>query len=410
MTVQDQVVDGEPQTPPDATPGRIERRRRARRQRRVSGIVYGVAVGALALTIPLLGVIGVRTILESSDGEVVDPVLDPTEPGYRALIQPSPTMLFVHEGEDGQMAGGALLSLAGTDGGGGSVVTFPPSILGDVPDIGELSVDAAYGFSGADAALSTARWVLHLGIDDVVVMDDAQLAEMFAASGPLTIENPDTIRLDDGTTFPAGSLILEPEEIPRFIAHVGDEESRLNRVLRQQLVWNAWIEQVAANGSVDFPGEQDSGLARFVTGIAEGEHRVESVPLVSDPDAEESGSTDAFELDAEQWGAMVADLIPFPTGAGEGDRPIVRVLAGTPDADALRPAARRIVVGGGQVDMIGNADELDQETTQIIYYDRANRDAAEAVAAALGFGTVTKVDEIDDTVDVVVVLGADADL
>jgi hypothetical protein len=251
---------------------------------------------------------------------------------------------------------------------------------------------------------------LLLGIPDVVVMSDAELAEMVAASGPSTIQNPDTVRLEDGTTFPAGTLELAPEEVPRFMGHLNEGESRLNRVLRQELVWNAWIDQLAADPSVEFPGEQDAGLAKFLSGIVDGAHRVESVPLAPDPEAEAGGSTADFLLDEDAFISMVPDLIPFPTGAGQGDRFIVRVLAGTQDTAAVVPAARRIIAGGGQVNMIGNADEFGQERTEIIYYDPARRGDAERVAEALGFGTVTRIDEIDDTADVIVVLGADADL
>src|SRR5690606_12750283 len=95
-----------------ADAGRVERRRRAERRRRMTGAAYAVAVGVLALSIPVLGYLGARTILDSSDGEVVDPILDPTEPGYRALIQPSPTMLLVHEDPNGDVVGAAVLALA----------------------------------------------------------------------------------------------------------------------------------------------------------------------------------------------------------------------------------------------------------------------------------------------------------
>jgi hypothetical protein len=387
---------------------RSERRRRMQHRRRRAGIAYAVAVALLAVSIPVLGFVGVQTILGSSDGEVMDPVLDPTEPGYRALIQPSPTMLLVHENDDGAMIGGALLSLAGTEGGGGSLVVLPPSLVGDIPDIGTLSLGVANDLNDADAARAAAEWILHMDVSEVVALSHAELAEFHAATGPLTIQNPDTVRLDDGTTFPAGQLVLEPDEIPRYSAHLGDEESQLNRLLRQQLVWDAWIEQISTSGEVSFPGEQDSGLARFLAGIVEGTHRVENVPLDVDSAQPDPGERVQLRLDEDRWAELLPDLVPFPAGATEGDRFIVRVLAGTEDDSTVRPAARVIVAAGGQVNMIGNADEFGHETTEIIYYDPAHRSDAEAVADALGFGTVTFVDEIDDSADVIVVLGADA--
>lgn len=413
MTIQDSTdvaTSGVDSDGDAASTRRADRRRRTVRRRRRSGVLYGIAVVLLAGAIPVLGYVGVRVILDSSDGEVVDPVLDPDEPGYRALIQPSPTMLLIHENEEGNMVGGTVLALASTEGDGGSVMVFPPGLVGDVPDVGPITVDGAFVFSGGDAARSVAEWAMHIGVPDVVVMSDAELAEMVAASGPITIQNPDTVRLADGTTFPAGPLVLQPEEVPRFMGHLDPGESRLNQLLRQELVWNAWIDQLGNSGAVAFPGEQDAGLARFLTGIVDGENRVESVPLIADAEAERGGSTADLLVDEEAFAAMVPALIPFPTGAGEGDRFIVRVLAGTEDSAAVPLAARRIIAGGGQINMVGNADEFGQVTTEIIYYDPARRRDAERVAEALGFGTVIRIDEIDDTADVVVVLGADADL
>lgn len=414
MTVQDTAPDhlrsADDPVDSDEHLARSDRRRRALRRCRRTGVAYGVAVAALAVSIPVLGFVGVQAILGSSDGEVVDPVLDPSEPGYRALIQPSPTMLLIHENDEGAMVGGAVLSLAGAEGGGGSVVVYPPSLVGEIPDIGDLSIAVANDFNGDEAALAAAEWTLHVDIPEVVALSHDELAEFYAATGPLTIQNPDTVRLDDGTTFPAGPLELQPDEIPRYTAHLGDEESQLNRLLRQQLVWEAWIDQIAASGATSFPGEQDSGLARFLGGIVEGTHRVENLPLDADSAQPDVGEVVELRLDEERWAQLLPDLVPFPAGAVEGDRYVVRVLAGTEDDSTVRPAARRIVTAGGQINMIGNADEFGHETTEVIYYDPAHRSDAEAVADALGFGTVTLVDEIDDSADVIVVLGADATL
>ena len=387
---------------------RVDRRRRVQARRRRAGVAYGIAVALLAASIPVLGLVGVQTILDSSDGEVVDPVLDPSEPGYRALIQPSPTMLLIQEDAQGSMVGGAVLSLAGQEGGGGSVMIYPPNLAGEVPDIGVLPIAAASAFSGDEAALSAAEWTLHIDIPEVVALSSEELADFYAATGPLTIQNPDAVRLDDGTTFPAGSLELQPDEIPRYTAHLGDDESQLNRLLRQQLVWEAWIDQISDAGAVTFPGEQDSGLARFLAGIVEGTHRVENLPLDAGSTQLDEGTVVELRLDEERWAQLLPDLVPFPAGAAEGDRYVVRVLAGTEDDSTVRPAARRIVTAGGQISMIGNADEFGHQTTEVIYYDPAHRSDAEAVADALGFGTVTLVDEIDDSADVIVVLGADA--
>ena len=398
--------------PPSTRPRRSEQRRRQKRVRIATLAAYGLSLAVLAASIPVLGWFGARAILDSSDGEVVDPVLDPSEPGYQALVSPSPTLLVLQTDGTGQLVGVVLLALSSEDGDGGSVMLVPPATIADLPDLGPFPIDASFGFSGPDAARSTTEWALGIGIDEAVVVSDDEWAEVVASTGPLTLTNPDDLRDADGEiVFPSGPLELTPDEVPVFAAFLGDDESRLNRMIRQELVWSAWLDQLEADPTaVVFPGEQERGLARFLPRIVAGTHRLETMPVVIDAAASEPGSTSGFEPDAEALAALIVDLVPFPAGTAGGERPLVRVLSGTGDQSAVLPAARRVVAGGGQIVVVGNADSFDYETTQIIYWDDARRDEARAVADALGFGTVTQVDEVDESADVVVVLGRDATL
>lgn len=411
MSVEVEPV-ADPTDPSPRRARRSEQVRQARRRHAATMAAYGLAVALLAASIPVLAWIGARVILDSSDGEVVDPIVDPTEPGYQALVPPSPTLLVVQTDDAGNAVGSALLSRPSERGLGGGVMLIPPNVQTDLPGIGPFTIDAAFAFSGLESARATAERAIGVAIDDVVVLHPAEWAEIIDSVGPLSIVNPDTLRDTSGAVvFAPGPLELSGTDVASFAAFLSPDESRVNRLLRQEIVWRAWLDQLAADPvAVGFPGEQELGLARFLPSIVAGPHQFTTVPLDLTEEMTEPGSTVAFTIDDAAAAELIIELVPFPAGAPDSGRPLVRVLSGTGDTDAVLPAARRVVAGGGQVTVVGNADRFDHTATVVIYGDDARRDDAEAVVAALGFGTVTKVDEVDESADLVVVLGPDATL
>jgi hypothetical protein len=106
--------------------------------------------------------------------------------------------------------------------------------------------------------------------------------------------------------------------------------------------------------------------------------------------------------------ALIAQDVPLPTPAKEGDRVRVRLLSGDGPIGSPNAAARAIVSAGGEVIILGNADRLDYDKTQIIYYEDEFAAAAAKLRDALGLGEVIKSPTPTDTEDVTVILGRDA--
>lgn len=382
---------------------------RVPRSRTTHLVVYGCLFAVAALAVPVLAVVGARTLLDSRDGAVIDPVVDPALPGYQALIAPSPTLGVVHLDDDGLLVGVAVLALAGGGEGasGGSVLLVPPRTLVDVPEFGEFTIEYIQALNGSESALSFVEYVLALGVDELVELRHDDWANLVAPLGGLTVSNPDSISGPAGEVrFAAGELELAPDELGEFLAVVEPGESPLNSLLRQELVWDAYLTAVGVHGSVTFQGEQDRGLARFVPAIAGGAHRVEQVPLEPPTTAGDDGEP-VFVVDEEATARLVPQLVPFPAGARPGDRPLVRVLDGSGRQEVIAPAVRRVAGAGGQVVMIGNTDEFGVAATEILVADPDLRGFARTVAEALGVGSVQEIDYIDENAEVIVVLGAD---
>jgi hypothetical protein len=114
---------------------------------------------------------------------------------------------------------------------------------------------------------------------------------------------------------------------------------------------------------------------------------------------------DLWSVKADELEAMVDRVAPEATPAAERIR--VQVLNGTGEVGVAQIVQPLLVPAGASVALTGNADRFDYATTQVVFYDDADRAAAEAVRSALGVGEVVKSLTPLSVVDVTVVVGAD---
>lgn len=349
-----------------------------------------VAAGALAF-------VGVQTLRESSAGRRVTSA-DPTEPGFEGLLEPTPTLLVVHQ-QGTVLTSAAVLALANGDA-GGSVILLPPSVkVGDGPKAVPLSVLAAFGGT-IDDLQGAAEAVTGVGIQEVVVVDDTRWAELVGPVSPLVLQNP-----DDVGDFDEGPLELPADQVGAWLRASRKNESQLARVYRQQLFWESWVAAVAASSDpAALPGELDTGLGRFVRGLAAGPLTVTTLPVIDEID--EAGGT-VYRVDRDALRSVITDLVPFPTGTELAPRTRVRLLDGAGESDHVQSAAPAVVSADATIVVVGNADAFDYVTTEIRYHQPAQRAAAERLQQALGAGTVVEDVRPIDAFDVTIVLGTD---
>jgi hypothetical protein len=344
-----------------------------------------------------LAFVGVQTLRESSAGRRVSSA-DPAEPGFEGLLDPTPTLLVVHQ-QGTVVISAAVVALANGDA-GGSVILLPPSVkVGDGPDAVPLSVLAAFGAT-LDDLRGAAEAVTGVGIQDVVVVDDARWAELVAPVSPLHLQNP-----DDVGDFEEGALELAADEVGDWLRARRTDESELARLYRQQLVWEAWVGAVAASDDpAAIPGELDTGLGRFVRGLAAGPLTVTTLPVIDEVD--EAGDT-VYRVDRDALRAVITDLVPFPIGSELAPRTRVRLLDGAGQPDHVQRSAPAVVSADATIVVVGNADAFDYGTTEIRYHQPSQRAAAERLQTALGAGTVVEDVRPIDAFDVTIVLGTD---
>jgi hypothetical protein len=359
--------------------------------------VFASVLAVAGLLGAVLAYVGVEVLRDSSAGRRITSA-DPDEPGYEALLEPTPTMLVLHV-SDGQLRSAALLAL-GTGGQGGSVLLLPPSVeVGDGEDAAPLSVTYAFG-STPEVLRGAGEAIAGVGVQELVVLDSAKWTELVTPVQPLTIVNPDDV---DG--FEAGELQLAAADVAAWLEARDPDESELSVLARQQLLWEAWVAAVAASPSPEVvPGELDAGMGRFVRGLAAGPVQVATVPVAEVVDG---AGNDVYEVDREALRGVITDLVPFPIGTALAPRTRVRLLDGAGQPDHVRDVAPVVVASDSTVVVVGNADAFDYTTTEIRYHQPGQQAAAERLQRALGAGAVVEDVRPIDAFDVTIVLGTD---
>jgi hypothetical protein len=370
---------------------------------------FPVLLVVLALLIPALVVIGARIVLDSNDGKIVKTITDPTAPGWEASVEPTPVLGVALVNELGQLDSVAVLALSGEQ--GGSVVVLPSSTVMGVPNVGNVPLSIVYGTGGIDVLRQGLEGILGIGVADIEVVEPNEWADLVGPVGPLEFDNPDQVVASDaGETevlFDKGEITVRPDEAWTYLSTRNPLETDLNRMVRVDAFWQAWVAQVgaAADQTNVVPGEVDSGLGRFVRALGTGPLDASSLPL--QPIPLEEGKEPVYEPQIAAVDALVARIAPFPAGP-EGARARMAVLDGTGSLDHGMAAAVLFASIGGQIDKVGNAPAFGVETTQFVYFDDAALTRVQRMRDALGVGEIVKSDELNSAVDIVVVLGADA--
>jgi hypothetical protein len=363
---------------------------------------YPIALVLLVLAIPALVFVGLRVILNSTDGQLVRRVTDPAAPGYEAVLEPTPTELVVAVTPEGKLDSATILAL--TSDGVGGVMTVPAGTI--VPSTtGSVSLRNVYDGLGAEAVASSLGQLLDLTFGETRVVPAAEWASLTGPAAPITVNNPDPVTGPTGAVlFPKGTLQLGAADVWPYISGRGTRESDLARMVRLQAFWKGWLAKIGTGGPGTLGIPTDDGFGKILLTLSGDQVQYETLPVTTtypDPNLNEQ-----FLGDPGAISGSVASIIPFPEGA-PGARPRLRVLDGTGELDNGVSAAIVLAAAGAQIDVVGNARSFGQATTQFIYYDDAYADEAQKLRDALGVGEIVHSEQTNSATDMTVVLGED---
>lgn len=412
----------------------VVRRRVVQHRRKVRRLV-GVQAGLTALFVVglvALAFVGWNTALRITGGDAVE-VTDPDAPGYVAAVRPTAVTLIAFTGEpvappatdpaaQVEAAGetGATPSLATmllvVERGDGdrTLVPIPAGIsLWDFEDSPPQDADDVFASGGIDVLRLRLGADLTFGTTRALTAPVSMLADLAGAVGPITIALPDDVLVAglDGEVavkYAAGPLTLEPPAVAEFMAFSGLDESKANRALREQLVWEALLDAAVESGAelpIPTGSEDQTAAAELIAESFGPTTRFDLVPLSAVP-LYVSPPITLYRIDQSAMPTWVASEVPFPVSAFPGQRARVELLNGTAEDTALQAVAPTIVGANGEISVTGNAESFDVATSRVEYASGKAQAAAEQIAAALGL-SATEVPEAPAEVDVIVVVGTD---
>ncbi len=365
--------------------------------------LFGVVEVLLLAAVPVLAWTGFHVVLDTTEGQAVDPELDPDEPGYEAFLEHTPVSLVVGVDGEGGLSWLSVLVLGGPDEQGGAVLLVPPATVADAPRLGEVPLDLAWAASGQETVVTAVADLLGIGFDEVLTLAPDRLAPLLGPVEPLELS-----LAEDVGDLDAGEVSLDGTEVAALLVARNPGESDLNRMVRHEAVWRAWLAAVAASDDPDVvPGERTSGIGRYVRGLAAGPSAVDVLP-VSPEDGPEVGD-EVFEPDLDDVRDLVAERTPFPVGSRPGARPRVRVLDAVGQQGLALRVARDATRGGAQIVVVGNADRFGTDASRVVYHDERFAEPAADIAAQLGITDVTRLTDPNpnDLVDLTVVVGTE---
>ena len=388
-----------PVAPEEDTPAKA-------RSDRPGRVLLGAMV-VLILAIPVLGYAGARTVLNSRAGKVAERNLDPTAPGYVAIVEPTPTTLVVQRDAEGDPVSLTLLAL-GTVDAGGSILFIPLDTNLVTPALYVDRLRTAYTQGGEASLVSVTARQLGIGFDQAVDLGDADWAELVAPVSPLRFDNPIPITVGE-TTFPEGPIELPADQVGGYLGALVYGQDDLDRLDRQQLVWRTWLQQIAESGAPTAVPATTNGLGPYIKALAAGPTSMATLDVVpAAQPAPEDGTTITFDPQVEGILEQVTDAVPAPISPGLGGRFAARVLNGANGEPIPDDLLRELVMAGAQIDAVGNATSFGAEETTIEYRRPRLKDTAEKVRDVLGGGKIHLDAETNDPVDLVIVLGGDA--
>jgi hypothetical protein len=368
-------------------------------------IGYPVVVGVFVLLIvPALVFVGLRVILDSSDGQLVKRVTDPAAPGYEAVVEKTPTAIAAVAAPDGTLDSAVVFALTSENSGG---VLIVPASLAVPTDYGTFPLSELWKIGAVDSVALGVGKVLNLNFNEKMTIAASDWAGLLGPYAPISFSIPDAVRdSKDAVVFPKGTVSLSADQIGAFLTSKSSKDNDLNRMIRQELFWKAWLAKVKSS-SVQFPSPTTSGLGRFIASVARGQLSVSTLPVVPVPAGSPlPGGGPMYTVQESAALDAVAAIVPFPDGA-PGSRPRLRVLDGTGKLGNGVDAALMLNAAGGQVDVVGNAKSFGQSTTQIIYFDGAPEADAQKMQAALTMGEIVESNQSNSGADMTVILGED---
>ncbi len=301
--------------------------------------VFVVMEVALLLAIPVLGYAGFRTLLDTRTGTFIENP-GPDDPGWQALVDPSPLTTVVEVGDQGTVTGLAVIAGLGQTTTGGAVILIPAEMVFAEKELASLAP--------SDAA-AVVEDILKLRIPTAEVVDTQRWAQLLQDT-TYSFQNPDPVPDATGSVvFPVGEVEVDGGRAALFLGRTGAGADPLASLVRRELFWTELLKNPPPIGSDAF--------SRQLHTVAQGPHEVIIVPFVR-------GASGVPGPVADEVEALVNRVVPFPAAGDVGERYQATVEDRTGGAD-LDQIAGNLASRGVEVVAIANGSVFDNALTAV---------------------------------------------
>lgn len=335
----------------------------------------------LLLTIPMMGYLGVQTLLDTRAGNFVTPPTA-TEPGWLAAVEASPVSAIV-EVLDGRVTGVALIvQQRSSEPGGVVVLVHPDTVLGGVTVGSTLPADVGPALASE----------LQLAIPIVEILDEERW-KLVLGTKTILVNNPDPIgQSGEKDAVEVGEVRIGAGLAAVFAGRQLDGANSDAIAFRRNLWWTALLED---------PPAGDDDVSALLQGLGAGIHVLVELPVIRD------GVGGPRFVDPDSAEAMIREYVSFPRGDATGDRLSVRVLDHEGGLD-LEAVARFVASQGYQIVQIGNAEAFVQASPKVIVPDGVTDERVNELAELFGADIVRPVDSTEMVDVVTLVVGSEA--
>ena len=347
-----------------------------------------VVVVITAGLIPLLVWRGARAIIKSNEGHSVTTSGLPV-----AQLPPTPVGLIVRAGADGHARDFVLISALPKQA-GGWVIQVPADVRVDIVDRGTNRLADAFDIGGVALVKQALESLLQIAIQSADVVDPSALVTLLQPYQPFrfTLDQPilnyvNAVRTD--TVLPAGAIVLNALDVPRFLDARLNHQAQLEVLPRQELLWRAVVASVKSRAQS--PAAAGTNAA-WIASLGPGQHAVGTLAV------DASG-----QADVARARLLVAQAMPGAVSpAVDGKR--YRLVNTTGDIGVAVAAVNRVIAAGGSV--IWESDASPPATKTLFEFgDDANAAFAASLVPSFKTGVAQKGTQRIEGIDVTVTLG-----
>jgi anionic cell wall polymer biosynthesis LytR-Cps2A-Psr (LCP) family protein len=303
----------------------------------------------------------------------------------------------------------------------GSIIYIPAHTAAEVPGRGLMALGDAYRSGGIPLLLVSAENFLGVPIDRYVELSDKDARVLFEATGPLTIDVPQEIRIplrnsQTRIVMASGPQELGPQSLVKFLYLRGESQDDIDLASRHLAFWVSLLDAMddpkdlaravtsagAALSESDATTEQHARFFQGLAALPRADVTITTLPVTPSS----TGDSELYGTDADELSQFLAEVVGAKAAQ---DQIRVQLLNGNGVPGIGKDVAEELVGQGFRIILSGNAQRLNYRKTLIIAYDSSAEGLALAERAKelLGVGEVQVSQQSQGIVDLTIVVGKD---